>query len=305
MKGIIYLATCKVNNKSYVGETRQSLLTRMRKHLKVLNKVDGKFQRALLKYGWNNFEWEVLEEVYAPTITELKRILLLKERRYIIEFDTYHNGYNSILPRTTADDIIYCNSVQIDKKEYLEYCSQGFNRSEQAVRFNCTPDQIKHFRRYLCEEEPSLRIQFSEYDKIIRRRALEKRMERGTTYTAYGKDNPGYVEINIDMKDYIKKAKEGLNRKELSEYFNISESRMKIWRKRKISEDEKNRLLFSRLDKIRRMRSANENKLINQVPKDIIDRVKMMLDRGFSVRVISDTLKLRLSVVRSLRKEMI
>ena len=49
MKGIIYKITNKVNNKSYIGQTRQSIQFRWNKHI---NKKDKTyFHNAIQKYG--------------------------------------------------------------------------------------------------------------------------------------------------------------------------------------------------------------------------------------------------------------
>lgn len=50
---------------------------------------------APYKYGWNNFEYVVLERVDADSRAELKAKLNSLEIRYIQEYDSYNNGYNN------------------------------------------------------------------------------------------------------------------------------------------------------------------------------------------------------------------
>jgi group I intron endonuclease len=56
--GLIYKATNKINGKSYVGLTTQTLDTRKYQHLyHATNGLSqGLFSKAILKYGEENFE---------------------------------------------------------------------------------------------------------------------------------------------------------------------------------------------------------------------------------------------------------
>jgi group I intron endonuclease len=89
-KGKIYCAHCIFTGKKYVGQTRQHLLcNRISSHFIDANKdySDGKFQRALRKYGRKGFIWGVIEEC---------DIVLLNDREiyWIAEYKTVENGYN-------------------------------------------------------------------------------------------------------------------------------------------------------------------------------------------------------------------
>lgn len=71
----IYKATNKINKKIYIGF--DSSWPRRRKNHKALantTKDNMHFHRAIRKYGWNNFEWEVIyqskDENYTRTIME-------------------------------------------------------------------------------------------------------------------------------------------------------------------------------------------------------------------------------------------
>lgn len=90
---IIYRAINKVNGKSYIGLTRLSLEERMKRH-----KVDSNnpvkrakkaFYRAIEVYGWDNFEWQEL--CSALTLKDLSEL----EKYFVIEYNTYKDGYNS------------------------------------------------------------------------------------------------------------------------------------------------------------------------------------------------------------------
>lgn len=78
------------SNKIYIGITNDL------KHRKCRHKLNSKipechFSFAIAKYGFDNMIWEVIDLAKNyETAHEL-------ERRYILHFDSYNNGYNSTL----------------------------------------------------------------------------------------------------------------------------------------------------------------------------------------------------------------
>jgi group I intron endonuclease len=89
--GIIYKATNTINGKSYIGQTITTLSKRRTDHKTRANTrrftVSGIYP-AIIKYGWDNFTWEILCNCYSKD--ELNEM----EFHYIIQYDTYNNGYN-------------------------------------------------------------------------------------------------------------------------------------------------------------------------------------------------------------------
>ena len=91
MRGFIYKITNKVNGKSYIGQTIQSVKERFYQHCAtkcsqaVLNMV---IHKAITKYGKSNFTIEVIEEVESANLND-------RERYWIRYYDSYNNGYNS------------------------------------------------------------------------------------------------------------------------------------------------------------------------------------------------------------------
>ena len=90
--GIIYCATNSINGKRYIGLTTQNLNVRKRNHkYKSKNNLDNSyFHNALNKYGFDAFEWTVLNETV--DVKFLKRL----EKIYISFYNTrdYDYGYN-------------------------------------------------------------------------------------------------------------------------------------------------------------------------------------------------------------------
>lgn len=91
--GIIYKATNKSNNKSYIGQTIKTLKNRIQQHkseAKCRNRCI-KFLNALSKYGIDGFSWEIV--AHAKDRAELD----LLEIVYIKKYNSVQNGYNSKL----------------------------------------------------------------------------------------------------------------------------------------------------------------------------------------------------------------
>jgi group I intron endonuclease len=87
---IIYKATNLINGKFYIGQTTKSLERRMNQHKSSSNNKDYAFCRAIKKYGFENFKFEVLCE--CSSIEELNQ----KEIDFIRDFKANVNriGYN-------------------------------------------------------------------------------------------------------------------------------------------------------------------------------------------------------------------
>lgn len=92
---LIYKHTCKINGKGYVGMTCQDIYRRWQNGFGY-NAEDQIFGRAVQKYGWENFNHEILEDNL--TFEQAN----LRERYWINFFHTYINdpecnGYNMTL----------------------------------------------------------------------------------------------------------------------------------------------------------------------------------------------------------------
>jgi len=82
---IIYKAINTENGKVYIGKTTKTLSERIKSHKYRSNKVDTVFYRAIRKYGFDKFEWEVIKTCYTTNELNLEEIKYIKENV---------NGYN-------------------------------------------------------------------------------------------------------------------------------------------------------------------------------------------------------------------
>lgn len=90
---LIYKVTNKLNQQVYIGQTAFTLEKRRAEHEKEAlseNRKTVKFHNALLKYGFENFNWEILKECNSQEELDYYETL------YIKEFDCLNRdrGYN-------------------------------------------------------------------------------------------------------------------------------------------------------------------------------------------------------------------
>ena len=80
----IYYFRNKINGKYYVGQALK-LRRRLRQHARRFN--SGNFKNsiylAIKKYGWENFEWSIIETFENISSDELQKKLDEKEIKYI------------------------------------------------------------------------------------------------------------------------------------------------------------------------------------------------------------------------------
>lgn len=91
MKYTIYKITNKTNGKFYIGITAKTLETRWRGHCRKANiGSTSNFHQAIIKYGFDNWNRDILEEFYSSD----KKYAYAVEQRYIDEYQAYYLGYN-------------------------------------------------------------------------------------------------------------------------------------------------------------------------------------------------------------------
>lgn len=124
----IYSITNKTNNKKYIGKTID-LKHRWNNHIYDLsnNKHHScKLQNAWLKYGQNNFQFDIVEEVDEINLND-------REKYWIQYYDTYLNGYNE----TFGGD--GCGHEVLQKTVYCydfngNYLNLSFRSGREAAR---------------------------------------------------------------------------------------------------------------------------------------------------------------------------
>lgn len=94
MEGIIYKYTNKLNGKIYIGQTLDEA-KRMRDHRYCKGK-NVYFHNAIRKYGFENFDYEVLFRDQFDNVNDAKIVLDDRERQFILDYMSWDpdKGYN-------------------------------------------------------------------------------------------------------------------------------------------------------------------------------------------------------------------
>jgi len=235
----IYLFKNKINGKCYVGQAKLSLRRRLLHHKNNLEheRYDAPIYKALKKYGWENFDFYILEQFDEEYTDELGKKLDELEIHYISVYNSYgKTGYNQtkggdagitgykftdeqrkrvsnnskISARIHAENIdkrIYVYDLKTNElkmfRMWSDVCEYTGHHTHQCKN-------IVHFDRYL--------IAFSE-EEIENKKILykEKNIYNVRTYhvrTNHGGSKPHMTEemkediINgIAQKEYCKKYK--------------------------------------------------------------------------------------------------
>ena len=105
MTGYIYKHTNKATGAVYIGQTTQKVELRWGKD-GCNYKGNRRFYREIVKYGWNNFSHEVIEEVKANSSIALKKKLDKIENDYILK-------YKSMLPKYGYNSAVRTNKLNL------------------------------------------------------------------------------------------------------------------------------------------------------------------------------------------------
>ena len=126
--GSIYIIKNKINDKVYIGQTTMTVHERFMSHKKpsvLKQRSTYKLYNAMNKYGVDNFYVETLEEnVPLDKLDEL-------EIQYILQYNSYNNGYNS----TPGGDGRIINKIN-NEEEVLKMAQNGVKAQDIANIFN-------------------------------------------------------------------------------------------------------------------------------------------------------------------------
>ena len=135
MYGSIYKITNKINGKIYIGQTIQKPIERFYQHCAKSAKcevLNMPIHKAILKYGKNNFSFEILETINKNKLNE-------RERYWISYYDSYNSGYNATFGgQKGAKPFKYHDDDAI-----IESYKNGSSLRNIGSKFNLDKDTIK------------------------------------------------------------------------------------------------------------------------------------------------------------------
>jgi len=125
--GIIYKAINKINGKSYIGQTINDEIPKDRHFSNALNDKKYLLSKAIRKYGYENFDWEILCEC------ESKKDLDEMENYHILKYCAHmsDNGYNMTWGGD-GGDTFSCKSEE-EKVEISRKISKSISKSQLGV----------------------------------------------------------------------------------------------------------------------------------------------------------------------------
>ena len=141
---IVYKHTNKINGKCYIGVVFNGRKPEHRWGIDGKNYLKNnqpKFANAIKKYGWNNFEHEIL---YTNLTKEEAKE---KEKELILKYDSFQNGYNA----TLGGDGSLGTKLSKEVKELLRQKRLGKKATEETKKK--ISDSEKKFRLSLTVEE--------------------------------------------------------------------------------------------------------------------------------------------------------
>lgn len=136
----IYRITNKINDKSYIGKTIQTLIERFDDHKYQSKYKDTYFYRAIKKYGIEQFHIETICECSINDIDE-------KEKYYIDRYNTLApNGYNITVGGTGGDTSKSYNYQKYIDKVRVEGLARGSNNNMYGKRRNISQENLDKLR---------------------------------------------------------------------------------------------------------------------------------------------------------------
>jgi len=134
----IYKITNKINNKSYIGQTKRTVKSRWQRHINdaMNNILDTHFARAIRKYGVKNFSVETIDS--SDSQDELNQL----ENYYIHKYDSLINGYNETDSINRCGGNTYASKTEEELKNIGEKIRRtkigGLNPNSKSIKMKDT-----------------------------------------------------------------------------------------------------------------------------------------------------------------------
>ncbi len=189
--GCVYKAENKVNGKCYIGKTVETIESRIVKHeWNANNSSEYAFHRALRKYGFDNFEWEILYESNDEEELEGAEIF------YIEDYESFgSNGYNMTDGGEGTSGFIFSEESKIRMSKSQKKRFEDPKEREKA--------SIAHSRKF--EKYPALRENISECQKKRYEDSKEREKASRAAKEAYDRDPTLGGRISKSQKERYKK----------------------------------------------------------------------------------------------------
>jgi len=124
VKHVVYLIQNKINNKMYVGYTKNTLETRWKQHCNRAEKTSSNtpFYNAIRKYGIDCWDKKVIFECFDSNLAKQKEI------EFISFYNSFNNGYNATLGGDGNNGIIMTKQSNLKRSFALKGKPKNYNR---------------------------------------------------------------------------------------------------------------------------------------------------------------------------------
>lgn len=162
---LIYKAINNINNKIYIGKTIRTLKDRIQEHQKEIKtkKSLSPFHLSIIKYGINNFSFEILEDNIS------NELINEKERYYIKKYNAQDKniGYNIqsggdggfTYSKLSKEDVSQIINILLDKENLDSY-------QEIGKKFNVAPSTIESINKGISWTQVNLNYPLRKYNVI-------------------------------------------------------------------------------------------------------------------------------------------
>jgi group I intron endonuclease len=178
---IIYKATNRVNGKVYIGRTERPLRTRKSEHKSHAGRDGQVFGRAINKYGFDAFDWAVLEEC-----SSIKHMHLLEEF-WIDWFQSADrkNGYN----RSTGGEGAIGVKVSGETRAKLSRAAKGRKQTPEHIE-----KRVSQYRGKPCPEGTREYMRNRVVSDATKEKQRQNRLGKSYEYSEQGREN--HMEAN-------------------------------------------------------------------------------------------------------------
>lgn len=198
----IYKISTTKSNKVYIGQTSRSVKPRFKEHIEEASKSKHSkgLYAAIQKYGIDSFSIDILEECAKEDLDD-------KERFWIKEYDSFHNGYNLTaggqgrIPNASDEEIIDYYLQNKENKTITQIAQDlhvGFNR----VRDLLSDYGLREKRDYSLIDKEEIEAMVSDHYNGLTIGALSKKYHRDAKVIkkAFEKNNIETIVCSSDIK---------------------------------------------------------------------------------------------------------
>lgn len=226
--GIIYKLLNKINNKVYIGQTIRTLNERIGEHRRDFknNKSANQYLlNAFNKYGWDNFEFTVIDTV--QTIEELNE----KEISYINQYKSNNRtfGYNiksggrNSIP--SAETLLKMSIAHSGIAQNKDWVGKRIHKagSEEAKKYG--KEKTEEEKAYLSKNSPKYWLNKTR-DEETKRKISETKLRQGFSLTQKEIINKKVYKLNSSTNKLISIFESTI---EAGKFENVHQSTISRW----------------------------------------------------------------------------